>query len=164
MHIRSLNISDSKEFLNLLDQLDNETEFMLYEPGERKTTSTEMKEYLKSFNTSIGIVLGAFENNNLVGYVSLKRGRANRIKHIGYIVIGVLKKFGGKGIGTELLKSIDRWAENQEIKKLELTVMSHNHKAQHLYLKSGYKKEGIKKMSVLVNGKFYDEYYMGKII
>lgn len=164
MKIRRLEESDGESFLELLLKLDKESEFMLYEPAERATTAQEMAEKIKSVNNSGGVIIGAVEGDMLLGFVSLSRGQANRIRHSGYVVIGVLQEASGKGIGARLLGSLDSWATKHEISKLELTVMIHNHRAYQLYLRNNYEVEGTKKRSVLVNGKFYDEYYMGKIL
>jgi len=164
MFIRSLNVNDSESLLNLMLQLDHESEFMMYEPGERKTTLEQMRERIESLEPATGIILGVFEEDRIIGFVSLERGSMNRIRHIGYIVIGVIKEASGKGIGGKLLEKLDRWAVEHDIRKLELTVMSHNEKAHNLYLRSGYLDEGIKKMSVQINGGFYDENYMWKVL
>lgn len=42
--------------------------------------------------------------------------------------------------------------------------MKHNESAIRLYEKMGFKKEGLKENSLIVNGKYVDEYYMGKIL
>lgn len=46
---------------------------------------------------------------------------------------------------------------------LELTVMSYNFNAIALYHKVGFKQEGIKPKSLLVNGTYVDEIIMGKL-
>ena len=48
MIIRTICKSDAEQFLNLCKQLDDETQFMLLEPGERKTTLEEQRIKLKS--------------------------------------------------------------------------------------------------------------------
>lgn len=164
MNIRNLKPNDAEAFLSLMLRLDNESEFMMYESGERKTNVGEMRARIEGLDSSSGVIFGAFEGDDIVGFISLDRGFANRIKHIGYLVIGVLEVASGRGIGTKLLQRIDRWAEENDIYKLELTVMAHNDKAHSLYIRSGYNDEGIKKKSIRLNGKFYDEYYMGKVL
>jgi L-amino acid N-acyltransferase YncA len=109
MKIRRLEESDGESFLELLLKLDKESEFMLYEPGERATTVQEMAEKIKSVNNSGGVIIGAIEGDMLLGFVSLSRGQANRIRHSGYVVIGVLQEASGKGIGARLLGSLDSW-------------------------------------------------------
>jgi len=56
------------------------------------------------------------------------------------------------------------WAQGNNIKRLELTVMKHNQAGIALYKKHGFEIEGIKKSSMLVNGSYVDEYYMAKIL
>lgn len=40
----------------------------------------------------------------MVGYIRAERGKFNRILHTAYIVVGILKDYRGKGIGTSFLK------------------------------------------------------------
>ena len=59
---------------------------------------------------------------------------------------------------------LDEWAGENGIVRLELTVECVNTGAKLLYEKHGFKVEGIRPKSMKVNGRFVDEYYMGKIL
>ena len=59
---------------------------------------------------------------------------------------------------------LDEWAGKNGIVRLELTVECVNTGAKNLYEKNGFKVEGIRPKSMKVNGRFVDEYYMGKIL
>ena len=74
----------------------------------------------------------AEEDKKFVGFLTGERGSANRIKHTAYIVIGILGGHRGKGIGKKLFEKLEKWAGKNNIKKLELTVMTHNEKAVNL--------------------------------
>ena len=50
MILRKLEEADGKLFLDLLLELDHETTFMLYEEGERQTTSSEMQGKINGIN------------------------------------------------------------------------------------------------------------------
>lgn len=163
MKIREIKKSDGKQFLELSLMLDNETSFMLYEPGERKTTFEELAKTIEAINSSGGVIFGAEKDNRLVGFVLAQRGGVHRIKHRAYIVIGVLKSESGKGLGTKLLRRVDDWAIKQQILRLELTVMVSNDRAVNLYKRMGFEVEGVKRNSLVVDGTLCDEYYMGKI-
>lgn len=163
MDIRKIEIGDSEKFLKMLKQLDNETDFMMYEPGERKTDTEEMKSYLKHINDTDSLILIAEENDRIIGFLSAERGAYSRIKHSAYIVVGILKDFRGRKIGKKLLSMLDAWAAKRNIKRLELTVMTHNDAAIHLYKKMGFRIEGLKEKSIMENGEYIDEYYMAKI-
>jgi len=59
---------------------------------------------------------------------------------------------------------LDEWAGKNGIVRLELTVECVNTGAKHLYEKNGFTVEGVRPKSMKVNGRFVDEYYMGKIL
>jgi len=163
MLIRSIRINDAEKFLNMLKKLDRETKNMMFQPGERKTTVKDMKKKIEESLKSDSLILVAEKETEIIGYISIKRGFAERIKHSGYVVIGVLKNYWGKGIGSKLLVYGEKWARENKITRLELTVMTHNIKAIELYEKIGFKKEGVKIKSLIIDGEYIDEHYMSKI-
>ena len=59
---------------------------------------------------------------------------------------------------------LDEWAGENGIVRLELTVESVNTGAKHLYEKNELIVEGVRPKAMKVNGRFVDEYYMGKIL
>jgi RimJ/RimL family protein N-acetyltransferase len=164
MNMRQAKPEDSKLFLELLKQMDHETEFMMLEPGERTTTAEDMEHYLLSMEKSNSFLLLAFDGQKVAGFLSARRGAANRIKHSAYIVCGVLKEYRGKGYGTSLFGELLKWAPENGITRLELTVMSHNEKAVRLYQNMGFELEGKLVHSMIVNGAYVDQYAMAKLI
>ncbi len=163
MVIRKMEVSDAGRFLDMLRKLDTETKFMMYEPGERKTTLGEMQDRIKSFNEENSLLLAAVVGEEIVGFLTAERGFANRVKHSAYIVAGILSGHQGKGIGKSLFAALDKWAESSGITRLELTVMKHNESAVSLYKKMGFVIEGEKPNSLIVDGQYIDEYYMAKL-
>ena len=81
-----------------------------------------------------------------------------------YIVTGVRKSYRRKGIGRELFHQLEVWARENQVTRLELTVMCTNSIAKHLYEKNGFMVEGVKRNSMCVNGKYIDELYMAKLL
>lgn len=67
------------------------------------------------------------------------------------------------GVGGQLLQAVLAWANHEAIKRIELTVVSENEAALALYKKIGFEVEGVKRRSLLMDGEYYDEYYMGKL-
>jgi ribosomal protein S18 acetylase RimI-like enzyme len=164
MLIRRIKIEDAGKYLSMLKKLDNETKYMMYEPDERCTTIPEVQDYIKSMNSTNSLLLVAEENAEIIGFLSAERGFANRIKHSAYIVVGILGEYRGKKIGTKLFEELEKWAESNGIYRLELTVMTHNEGAIKLYKRMGFKVEGIKEKSLIVDEDFVNEYYMAKIL
>jgi RimJ/RimL family protein N-acetyltransferase len=163
--IREIRDSDAEAFLALCKQLDEENKFMMLEPGERKTTLEEqegrIREILSKDNQTIFVVE---EEEALVGYLAAIGGSYARNRHEAYIVVGIREAFTGRGLGTALFERLEAWAGEHSIHRLELTVMVHNTRGVGLYKKMGFEVEGVKRDSLFVDGKYVDEYYMGKIL
>jgi RimJ/RimL family protein N-acetyltransferase len=165
MNIRTIKESDSEQFLLLTKLLDEETQFMMLEPGERTMTIEEQTQGIKNvLSQDNQMIFVAEHENQLVGYLGAFGGNYRRNHHCAYIVIGIRQNFTGQGVGKGLFEMLEKWAIDHNLHRLELTVMSHNERAIRLYQEMGYQTEGIKRDSLWVNGKYVDEYYMAKIL
>ena len=168
MLFRTLDENDTESFYHMLCKLDEETEYMLYEPGERRKRTNglaRLRANIKEANTGGDLLLAAVnEGEEIAGFIWAERGKANRNLHTAYIVIGVRMAYRRQGIGNELLHRLDDWARAGGIVRLELTVECTNTEAKSLYEKHGFSVEGIRRRSMKVNGGFVDEYYMSKIL
>lgn len=164
-HIRKVAINDAESLFRFFKILDSETHFMLYEPGERNTSFKEQEKLLKDIVGSDTKVLFVVESNiDIVGFAAATGGLANRNRHSAFIAIGVLQDYWRKGIGRQLLQSIETWAKENDINRLDLNVSPHNHRAINLYEKFGFARAGIKRNSLLVDGQYINEVYMDKLI
>ena len=163
---RKLSKKDAEQFFEMMTHLDRETDFMMYEPGERLWSSgpEELAESILSGIAFGDFLIAAVDDGKIVGYLWAERGRYRRISHMAYIVTGVLEAYRGRGIGTELFRQVEEWAQRENMARLELTVQCRNECAVYLYQKRGFCIEGIKKKSLIVNGEFTDEYYMAKLL
>ncbi len=162
--IREIQIEDAENLLNLLNQLDIETTFLLHEKGERKTTIEQQKRNIQE-QLEKGVLTFVLEDNKkLVGYVFGNIFTANRKKHCMYLAIAILQEYTGKGYGTKLMSTLEKQAIENGITRLELEVSKKNKVAISLYQKIGFDMEGVKRSAFLVNGKYEDELIMGKII
>ena len=163
MVYRTLSAEDAERFWNLLNQLDYETKYMLFEPGERPKNLPKTESLIRYSVEVDDFLLVAEADNKLIGYISAQRGMLNRIAHSAYIVVGILADYRGKGIGTEFFKRLNVWAEEKGVTRLELTVICENEAAKRLYTNSGFEIEGIRRKSVCVDGAYLDEYYMARV-
>lgn len=164
MNIRQIRLEDAEQFSQLLLTVDS-SNLMLFEPGERKT-STEQEEkriegLLLQGNSTI---LVAEENDKLVGYLVVLGGQNQRNRHSAYIVIGVHQGFRGKGVGLQLFEEAFKWAREIGLTRFGLTVIKHNDRAIKLYEKMGFQVEGEKVHSLMINGEPVNELYFYKIL
>ena len=163
MEIRKIQMEDANNYLDMLLNLDNETKFMMFEPGERPTDINIVKNIIEKSINGDNLILVAIDEENIVGFLSAQKGEYKRIKHTDYIVVGIREKYRGNGIGSKLFSELDIWAIENNITRLELSVICSNTIAKHLYEKNGFKVEGIKKNAMIIDGKYVDEFFMAKI-
>jgi RimJ/RimL family protein N-acetyltransferase len=156
---------DAEALLALKEQLDQETSFMLLEPGERNETVDQvMADLTQRTALTNSAVIVAETGTGLVGYADTIGGTYRRNRATAYLVMGVLASASGRGIGGALLDNVDRWAVAKGIHRLELTVMATNHRAIQLYERKGYQQEGIRRECLIVDGALVDELYMSKLL
>jgi hypothetical protein len=93
--LRVADPGDAAALLELKQRLDQETAFMLLEPGERDTSVEALADELKATSQSgNSVVIAAEADGVLVGYVELTGGSFGRNKKTAYLVIGVLAEAG----------------------------------------------------------------------
>jgi RimJ/RimL family protein N-acetyltransferase len=156
---------DAVALMRLKQRLDEETSFMLPEPGERDTSIHALARHLEEVSQSENSVLiVAARRGDLAGYVELAGGKFRRNSCTTHVVMGVLAETSGQGIGTGLLKEATRWAAARGLRRIELNVMAHNHRAIALYERAGFVCEGRRVACLLIDGKFLDELYMAMIL
>lgn len=112
MDIRTICESDSEAFLLLGKTLDEETQFMMLEPGERNLTVEEQRQrILAVLGRDNQTILVAEEENRLVGFLGIFGEGFRRNRHCAYIVIGILQAYTGQGIGKQLFAAAEagRW-------------------------------------------------------
>lgn len=164
MFIRPITLDDVENFYHMMCWLDEETEYMMYEPGERQLKSNNLDDLKERIEVAVSgedfLMVVVNDNEEIVGYIWAERGKMNRISHTAYIITGIRKAYHRQGIGSKFFNMLYEWAGENGIVRLEFV----NTGAKHLYEKNGFIVEGVRPKSMKVNGRFVDEYYMGKIL
>jgi len=165
MNIREIKITDAPAMLDLNMKLDEESDFMLFEKGERKLSVDSQAEIIKGALDQKNVLwlVAESKNGDLDGYCVVSGKPQFRVKHVGSLVIGVVKKSWSKGIGFRLLESAIERSSDLGFTRLELSVRSDNQRAISLYKKAGFVIEGERKNSLNISGNYFDELYMAKV-
>lgn len=165
VRIRTARPYDAAALLDLKRQLDEETAFMMYEPGERDSSVQDLARDIAGVTRSPNsVILLAELGDQLAGYLELTGGSFRRSRATAYLVIGVRAHAAGRGIGAGLLQRAKEWAGAHGLHRLELTVMAHNSRAIRLYERMGFSVEGRRSECLLVAGRFIDELTMAVIL
>jgi ribosomal protein S18 acetylase RimI-like enzyme len=142
---------DAVALMKLKQRLDEETSFMLLEPGERDTSTPALARHLEDVSRSENsVVIVAGQHGDLAGYVELAGGKFRRNRSTTHV--------------TGLLEQAKRWAAARGLHRIELNVMARNHRAIALYERAGFVREGRHADCLLIDGTFCDELYMAMIL
>ena len=141
--IKKATCEDAAEILQYLKQIGAETDNLSFGvEGLPFTVESEAAYISQIENSSDEIMLVAKENAKVVGNASLSR-LPRRMKHRGKFSVSVLKEYWNKGIGSQLLLEIIKFAKENSFEVIDLQVRSDNLSAIHLYEKFGFKKIGM---------------------
>jgi RimJ/RimL family protein N-acetyltransferase len=169
IHIRPIEPDDAEAFGALMVALDSETQFMLFEPGERQVTAQQWRERIEAMKaegeSEVFIAEAATDaGRELVGFLRAHGQSLRRIRHSLYLVIGIRAAYTGRGFGGQLFAVMEAWARQRAIHRLHLTVMTHNERAIKLYKKLGFVIEGRHAHAIWLNGAYVAEYTMAKLL
>ncbi|HEA2736586.1 TPA: GNAT family N-acetyltransferase [Staphylococcus aureus] len=163
--IRRVSIKDVENFISMLAKIYDESPYMFYTPGEYDPSVTSASKQLEEYITSPHKVIFVAESDEqLVGFAFVNTTPFQRIKHVAKIDLGVKKLYQHRGIGQALLDAIMAWCLNNQIHRIEANVPLNNQPALELFKSADFQIEGVLKDKLLIDGKYYDDYMMAKIL
>lgn len=114
--------------------------------------------YMANRNSTVRCSIVEESQDEILGLISLTSiDQLNQSAEL-HIMIGNQDN-QGRGMGTFAVREMLYHAFcNLNLHRVELTVMAHNLRAQHLYEKVGFVREGIKRKARYKNGTFIDVY------
>lgn len=164
--IRPAKRDDAEDIIQYVNLVCTQSDNLTFGKGEFDITLEKEKELIDSIACSDNqLMLTAYLEDRLVGFLNFSAGSRPRIKHAGEFGVSVLKEYWGLGIGTALVEQlIDRARQTRIIRKINLRVRNDNHGAIRMYQKLGFNREGVRSREFLLDGHFYDVLCMGLMI
>lgn len=166
VHIRRLSTADVDRFKAM--RVDAATE----SPASVKPTpEEELERPVDEFQRKLvwdtyNFIVGAFDGDQLVGIVGLRRDRGKKIHHTGVLWgIYVTPSYRARGIAKSLIKAILEIAAGiAEITQIKLSVHTRNAPARRLYASIGFETCGIERNVIRIGQESFDEELMMKTI
>lgn len=112
----------------------------------------------KSFDGQV-VSFVAEEKGNVIGYI---KGSAKTCGLGSLEVVGIRPDIFNKGVGTALMKELDKFWRQKKMRKISTCVSAHNTRALIYYIKNGFVPEGYQKdhfkkgVDEILLGKFFN--------
>jgi len=126
----------------------------------------QFDDYYKNILRQPGsFVLGAFNNQDAVGYLSVEANPAANLSHTASLNMGVVEAYRGKGVGRQLLKAaIEKARSEAIIEIIYLMVRADHFGAIKLYTTSGFKELARLEKDTKINNEYFDGILMRRFV
>jgi RimJ/RimL family protein N-acetyltransferase len=163
LYIQEAKVDQAFDILKFVHKVSTESDFLTFGSVEFDLNENQEKAHIQNqLNSENQIFLVATIESEIVAILNFSARNRPRIKHSGEFSMVVQKKYWNSGIGTLTLDTFLEWARSNQItKKINLRVRTDNKPAIHLYEKRGFIKEGTLRREILIDGVYYDLFWMG---
>ncbi|MFA6893680.1 MAG: GNAT family N-acetyltransferase [Synergistaceae bacterium] len=160
MQIRPIAIEDAEQ-ISRIRRLDGVREGILAVTSERLDVTVN---FIKSLSDDDRAFVAVEKKDEIAGMAVIVKNKCFKRRHSAMLAIMVAPYYQEKGIGTTLMKRLlDEADEKLFLRRIELLVLTDNTPAINLYKKFGFKIEATRKNAAVKDGRFVDEYFMGRI-
>jgi RimJ/RimL family protein N-acetyltransferase len=140
--IRRAGAMDAEGLSELGDAVGSEPEGWLVTTNGWRNAADE-RRYLRAIRRfPHAAVFVAEDEGRIVGRLSIARDQHPASRHVADLGLMVAASHRRRGIGRALLRTAVEWAQESEVRKLELHVFPYNEAAIALYERFGFVKEG----------------------
>ena len=152
---------DAAALLTHLSCVGGETDNLSYSEKTFSISEERERRFIEKFEKSkYDVMLVALDGDVVVGNAIVERNKIARYNHRAEISITVLKKYWGRGIGSQLMQMMIDFAKQTGVEILYLEVRSDNERAISLYKKFGFSKIGAYENFFKIEGEYYDADFM----
>ena len=142
--LRSAAADDADMLKNYLKTVCGETRFLMREADEVMISDEDELKFINSHNDSeTDLLILAFVDGEYAGNCSFEAETASRRnRHRAGIGIALFQKYTGLGLGRLMLTVLLEEIRKAGFEQAELTVVSNNERARHLYESLGFRECG----------------------
>jgi RimJ/RimL family protein N-acetyltransferase len=154
---------DAPALVHAIDSVAREQKYLLRSRFE--VSVEEERAIIARARAQGNLILLAILDGELVGWLSLFRGRHEFRRHTGQMGISVVRGYRGLGIGTALMVYALDWAAKQGLEKINLGVRISNERARALYCRFGFVEEGYRVREIKdLHGRYHDSVDMAYFV
>ena len=137
---------------------------MVFEyPGAPIETKEHMKDKWENKNN---LCIAAFDGNKIIGCAQACKIMPEHRYSGRNAITGttILEKYTSNGLGTKFKTIIEKWARKNNVHKLSAETFHKNNRSVGNLIKNGYEVVGILHDVAFINGEWYHQYNLEKIL
>jgi RimJ/RimL family protein N-acetyltransferase len=149
--LRSAEPEDAPAFVEFQRTIAEETTHTMQEVGRKIDVKQVAEAWRKQKEDPRNFTVNAWDDKKLVGQIFLSTTHHPWTLHVGYFAMMIVK-------------SLDRFAVEHGITRIEAKVRTANVRGVELYRRHGYKIEGERVNAALIHGQYENEYFIAKLL
>jgi len=165
MEIYKLTPADWEKYKILrLEALFNDPE--AFGESHAKASERTDEEWQEKMQDQTDYMFVARDGEDYVGMAAAYQEKGEKMSHIAYVWGVYLREaYRGQGLGKKLMQAVlEEVEKNPAIKKINLNVNTKQIAATKMYESLGFQIAGTLHQELQINGEYFDEYAMEKII
>jgi RimJ/RimL family protein N-acetyltransferase len=139
--IRPARPSDAASFLQMFRAVVAERRWVRTDVVTRSVRD-QRRMFREAWSPSRAILVALDRAGRVIGNIWIAREEHPVNRHVASIGMAVAKEWRGRGVGSALMAEALRWAREQGVEKVALSVYPGNDRAAALYRKFGFVEEG----------------------
>ena len=160
MEIRAYEPSDNKNFLEFYENLCNENDKIIASKEEITKKMEKLEKDIDNHHKYKQVFI-ALDDENIVGFLAIKRMHFEKLRHTAKFTMGVLEDYQeDEGVGSKLVEKALEWAEDNDIKRLEIHVVEDDDNLEDLLDDLDFSKESKRKSTIKIKDDYHDEIVM----
>lgn len=164
--LRPARLDDAGKWLAFLLQLDVETDFMLFEAGERDQSVEKCANAIERILAVPGAKLLFLEDarGDIVGYFKGDVMPVERKAHVMGLSCAILRQYQGDAGSRSLREFMAQVRAEGIVRRVEASIMASNVRMLGLSLHLGAVIEGLRRESIHMRGQYVDEYILAVLV
>ena len=163
--LRRIRCKDYEDVMAFLDKFSRGkgAKWTNHYPGARRKSRDEI---VQRFESDKELFVGVWNDKELMGQGCIFLNGLDHPWNVPRADFGlsVLEEYTSLGIGTKILKALEKWAIQKKVHRIHAKVRHNNIRGLGLYLKCGYQIEGMARETAFFDNQWQHEYDVAKII
>jgi RimJ/RimL family protein N-acetyltransferase len=161
--VRPARPQDAKACLAVVWEATNERPRTLMTSPEEFWSPRQWRKHRRGWDPD-GVWLVAEVDGKVCSSLGAERGKRPRERHVAEFGITVGAAHRGIGVGRAMLETLEVWAREFGVERIQLRVFDTNARGRGLYERMGYVEEGIERSAVKFPDEYIDAVRMAKLL